>query len=474
MAGERILDPQELEELQASVTGTVIAPGQAGYDEARGVWNGMIDRRPAAVLRCESDDDVIAGLGFAREHELPIAVRGGGHSVAGKSTCDDGIVIDLSRINRVQVDADAREARVGGGALLRHVDEALQAHGLVVPAGVVSHTGVAGLTLGGGVGWLTRKHGLTCDNLISLRVVLADGTVVTASGDENQELFWALHGGGGNFGVVTEFHFRAHESARELPVAIGFWPLESAHEVIRVHRELMPDRPEEWKATVFVARATDAIPGMPPAMLGQPVMMILQVWATPDLDAARREFKPYVDAAPPLLQTLAPTPFVELQRKDDAVSGYGRAAYTKGGYLDEFSDGAIDALLEGARDLPNELSMIEVIAHGGRQLAVGEDDSAFSDRSSPYSFNVYSRWELDEDHDHHMAVARNSYRRIEQHANGGVYTNFFAVDDGHDQVIAAYGQAKYDRLATLKAQLDPDNVFALNGNILPAASQPAH
>ena len=467
----------EAESIQAAsadlgprLEGELITPEHPGYDEAREVWNGMVDKRPGAVVRARSEADVAATVRFAAEHELLLAVRGGGHSVAGQGTCDGGLVLDLGGIDHVVVDTDANITRAGGGCLLRNVDLANQAQGRVTPAGVVSHTGAGGLTLGGGVGWLTRNFGLTCDNVAHFRVVTAAGETVVASEESNSDLYWALRGGGGNFGVVTEFGYRCHPFPTEIPVAVSYWPLDQAPAVLRRHAELMLERPREWKATVFVSRP-GAARGVPAEMVGKPCMSMVQVWAGTELADAEAQLAPLHDVAKPAFEQLGQMPYMELQTLEDENAGRGKNNYTKGGYLDDdFGDGAIDALLTSAEELLNEESIVEVIPHGGAQLDLGDADTAFPDRASLYSFNVYARWPLTEENDAHIAWVRRAFDRLDAHAGDGVYVNFFNPDEGgsQDRVLAAFGRERYDKLAGLKHRYDPTNLFSLNPNIYPA------
>jgi FAD/FMN-containing dehydrogenase len=457
----------EFEALAGRMDGDVVGREDPGYDDARQIWNASIDRRPALVARCAGEADVVLALAYAQERDLPIAVRGGGHSVAGMGTCDDGLVVSLAGLAAIEVDPEARRVRVGGGALLGAVDKACQVHDLATPAGVVSHTGVGGLALGGGVGWLTRKYGLTCDSLREARVVTPAGEVLTASADSNPELHWGLRGGGGNFGVCTEFTFACHPVPRRLPVGFGVWALDDAPAVLRRYRELMPEQPDEVKGTVFFIKADDRL-GVDREHVGRHVVAIVQPWIGEDPEAAERAFAPLLEAAPAIRGEVTPMRWLDLQTMEDDVSGHGKGNYTKGGYLDEISDGLIEVVVEAARAMPGAESQLEIIPHGGAQLAVAEADSAFSDRAAAYSFNVYSRWPAADDPGPYVGWSRGTHAAMEPYVGAGVYTNFFAVDDGQDRVLAAYGAEKYERLARLKATYDPGNVLALNQNIRPA------
>ncbi|ORJ61386.1 hypothetical protein B5M45_09825 [Mycobacterium simiae] len=456
---------RQLAVLSSQLTGDIVDCRHREYPDARRVWNAMIDRYPALIVRCHTDEDVAAAIAFAREHGVALTVKGGGHSVAGHSMIDDGVVIDLGRMRHVAVDPDARTVRVGPGCLLSDMDRATQIHGLATPAGVMSQTGVAGLALGGGVGWLTRKHGLTCDNLLSARVVLADGRAVTASADDNADLHWALRGAGPNFGVVTEFVFATHVVAQTIPVGTAMYRLDDAADVIAHYDRTMRRASDDLKVTLFVRRAF-AEPGVPDDLINAPVCVLVSVWTgdPADAEAVNQELW---SGAPAVFSGLCVMPFLELQSLNDELLGAGACNYTKGGYLGELSGDFIGALLESARRLPAGISGIEIGYQHGAQDRIAEDDSAFPDRHADHFMNVITRWAPGDDGQLHIGWVRETFAATSAWHSGGTYTNFLAYDDD-GRVRDAYRNGKYERLATLKAKYDPDNIFNSNPNILPA------
>ncbi|MCV7028003.1 FAD-binding oxidoreductase [Mycobacterium sherrisii] len=431
----------------------------------------MIDRYPALIVRCHTDDDVVAAIAFAREQGVALTVKGGGHSVAGHSMIDDGVVIDLGRMRRVAVDRDARTVRVGAGCLLADMDRATQAHGLATPAGVMSQTGVAGLALGGGTGWLTRKHGLTCDNLLSARVVLADGSIVTASADDNADLYWGLRGAGTNFGVVTDFLFATHVVAQQIPLGVAMYRLDDAAEAIAHYDQTMRHAPDDLRVVLYLRRAF-AEPGVPDDLIGEPVCVLVSVW-TGDVADAEAVNRDLWRGASPVFAGLSAVAFAELQSLNDVLLGAGACNYTKGGYLGEFSDACITALLESARRLPQGISALEIAYQHGAQDRLAEDDTAFPDRHADHFLNVITRWAPDDDGRPHIDWARETFEATSAWHSGGVYTNFLAYDDDA-RVRDAYRNGKYERLATVKAKYDPDNVFNNNPNIVPTDGTGRH
>jgi FAD/FMN-containing dehydrogenase len=444
--------------------GTVITPGEAGYDAARTVWNAMHDRRPALIARPRSARDVAAAIAYARARDLLIAVRAGGHSMPGHSTCDDGLVIDLRELSHVQVDPRNFRATVGGGALLGDLDRATQAHGLVVPAGVVSHTGVAGLTLGGGVGRLMRRFGLTIDSLVSAEVVTAGAEIIKASADQHPDLFWALRGGGGNFGVVTEFEFALHELS-ELLILATFHPLADARRVIERGRSEMADPAarDELLWTSFLRRAND-VPWMPPELVGRHGIMSLVEWSG-DPAEGRGALEKIRDDLSPAASELSVVPFGFMQTVTDDLFAHGLRTYIKAGFADGLPDGLIDVLLDRAARLESPISQVELLALGGAISRVGPEATAFPFRDARWLINIPATWRDAADDDREIGWARATYAAVRPYLSEGSYVNFMG-DDEDDTAAAAYGRT-IGRLQQVKAVYDPENTFRLNQNIKP-------
>lgn len=445
-------------------TGAISVPGDVDYDTARHVWNVLHDKRPAVVARCSSVSDVQAALAFAIAEGLVIAVRGGGHSLPGLSVCDDGIVIDLGALNEVRIDAPGRRAHVQAGALLGDLDAAAQAHGLVVPAGVISHTGVAGLTLGGGVGRLMRRFGLTIDSLLSADVVLADGRLVHASSDENADLFWALRGGGGNFGIVTEFEFELHE-LRDLVILSAFHPLDAAHRVLGLAEATMAaGAPDEFLWTSFL-RKGPVRPWMTDELVGVPGIMTIVEWSgdveegTSRLEALRQE----LDSPASSVDVI---PYLWMQRAgDDDFGAAGMMSYTKATFGPALTPELIDVLVERGRSLRSPLTQVELLAQGGAISRVPVDATAYPHRTAAWLLNVPSSWTDPADTDYEIAWVRETFAALQPFSSGGAYSNFMdAGEAASDQT--AYGPT-LRRLQQIKAIYDPNNTFRMNQNISP-------
>jgi hypothetical protein len=443
--------------------GVTVTPESPDYDDVRAVWNGWFDRRPAVIARCRTVDDVIAAVGFARESGLPLAVRAGGHSLAGLSSCDDGIMLDLSLMREVVVDPEARRARVQPGATWAAFDAATQAHGLASTGGLISHTGVAGLTLGGGIGWLMRKQGLACDNLISAELVTASGDVVRASASEEPELLWGLRGGGGNFGVVTSFEFRLHAVG---PVVGGIvlFPIDRGREVLRTYREWAAGLPEEFTTIAAVVTAPPA-PFVPPELVGRKTVAVVGCWCG-EPDAGQAALGP-MRALRPAVDVFGPMPYPAMQGMLDEGAPPGIRSYTRSGYAADLSDGMIDAALEHGAAMPSPFSQVHIHHMGGAVARVGEDDTAFGHRRAAYAYNLNAMWMDTSEDELHESLNRDAAEAIAPFSTGGVYVNFLG-NEGDARIRAAYGDAKYDRLARLKARFDPQNLFRLNQNIRPA------
>jgi FAD/FMN-containing dehydrogenase len=458
----------EAEALRSVVRGEVLTPDDPGYRAVRSTFNAMHDAQPGLVVSCAGTADVVDAVNFARERGLPVAVRGGGHSVAGLSTIDGGVLIDLAPMRGVQVDPDRRLAHVQGGALLGDLDRATQIYGLATPGGVVSDTGVAGLTLGGGYGWLRRKWGLSCDNVVEAEVVCADGEVRIASADSNPDLFWGIRGGGGNFGIVTSFTFQLYPLGPEVAFAATFYPLEEVAEVLRGWRAYVEQAPDEV-TSVCVTITFPANPEMPEAVHDRPVAIVGGVYAG-DVEEGMRVMQPLRELGTALFDMSGPTPFVGVQSGFDPLFPRGvERAYWKSQYLDELSDEAIDTIAANAKDRPEPLTLVNTFHMGGAISGVDPEDTAFAERGSPYMVSIDGIWTDPEVDEARVEWIRAAWNDISRFGNGSVYLNFTGLSDEAPQagVDSAYGR-NLRRLAEVKAAYDPDNFFRLNNNIVPA------
>jgi FAD/FMN-containing dehydrogenase len=459
------LETSAFDELGGSFQGELLLPASPGYDTARRLWNGAIDRRPACVARCTGVADVVAAVRFARERDLLVGVRSGGHGVGGHAICDGGLVVDLSPMKGIRVDPLTRTARAEAGVLWGELDRETQLHGLATVGGIVTHTGIAGLTLGGGIGWLMRKHGATVDNLLSADVVTAQGELVTASADENPELFWAIRGGGGNFGIVTSFEYRLHPVGPIVLAGPVFHPVEDAPEVLRFYREYIATAPDEL-TTIFELSVAPAAPFLPEEVHGKQVVMVGACYAgAPDEGAeVVRSLKQF---GRPIVDLLEPKPYTALQSMFDPMVPHGWHRYWKSVELPPLTDDAIDTLVENAPAVTSPKSYCIVFQLGGALARVGEDVTAFSQRDAAHNVNINAVWtEDDPDGERHIAWARDFFDALQPHAGGRVYVNFLG-EEGGDRVRQAYGARNYERLAELKRTYDPTNFFRLNQNIQP-------
>jgi FAD/FMN-containing dehydrogenase len=443
--------------------GELVVPGSAGYDAARVVWNAMIDRRPAVVARCEGVDDVIAAIRFARDQDLAIAVRSGGHSVGGFSTCDGGIVVDLSRMHGVRIDPERRIAFVRGGSLLGELDQEAQEFGLVCPVGVVGHTGVAGLTLGGGMGRLQRRWGFSIDNMEAVELVTAEGKQLRVSDEEYPELFWGMRGAGPNFGIVTGFEFRLHELGTTITQGMLAFPGERAHEVAARVREYAPSAPDELMLSYVLGVGPTDEP-FPPEIAGRPFVSMV-VTHCGDVGAADEAIAPLRDLRP-AVDMIEPRRYVDVQTSTDEDMAWGKRFYMKGGFLAELSDAYVDAGLVCVADAPGTECDITLWLQGGAVARVPEDAMAFTGREAPFWLGVEATWEDPSLDDAHRAWGRVTMDALTPYTAAGHYVNDM-VETGEDVARGVYGDAKYDRLVELKRAFDPDNVFHLNQNIKP-------
>jgi hypothetical protein len=457
------IDDASVNALKASFRGQIIRPADAGYDEHRKIWNGSIDRHPALIARCTGVADVLAAVRFARQHELLTAVRGGGHSFPGHSVCDGGIVIDLSPMKGIRVDPEGRTARAQAGVLLGELDREAQAFGLAVPAGIVTHTGIAGLTLGGGTGWIQRKYGLTIDNLRSVDLVTADGEFVKASDKENPDLFWGVRGGGGNFGIVTEFEYRLSPLGPQVMAGPIFWPMEEAPKVLRFYRDWIAGCPDELM-TIVVQRRAPALPAIPPEWVGKPVIAVVPCYAG-TVEDGERLVQPLKSFGSPLLDLCMPKPFVVHQRTFDPSFRHGWWYYVRSCDVAELTDPIIDIMADHGKRIASPITSIALWQMGGAVARVGQSETAFNGRTAGFTFNINGNSETAEGWEAEREWARAYWSALGPY-HTGVYVNFL-MEEGEDRIRQAYGGDKYDRLKALKLKYDPTNLFRLNQNIKP-------
>jgi len=462
------LSAPAVEELARAFGGSLLQPGDDGFDEARRVWNGIHDRHPALIARCASPEDVVAAVNFAGEHALTVAVRGGGHSAPGYGTCDDGLLIDLAPMKTIDVDPVAKTVRAEAGLTWGEFDLATQAHGLAVTGGRFSTTGIAGLTLGSGSGWLERKCGLTADNLLSAEVVTAAGERVTASPDENADLFWGLRGGSGNFGIVTSFEYRLHEVG---PIIYGGMLLalpERAQEILRFARDYMPSAPDDFGGAVAFVNAPPE-PFVPADLQLQPVVGIVVCW-TGDHEEGERVVAPIREVAQPVVDMVQAIPYTALQSMLDGGGPFVIRGYFKAEFMDELSDEAIDKVARHGAGRAGPMAQLLMEPMRGAISRTGEDETALGRRDVPWCYHALAMWmEPDpETAEAHVAWAKGLADELNPHTTDGVYLNYTS-DEGEDRVRSTYGP-KYDRLVALKDKYDPDNMFSLNQNIRPSAN----
>jgi FAD/FMN-containing dehydrogenase len=454
---------ESIAKLKNNVKGQVVLPDDLNYDEVRTIWNAMIDRRPAVIVQCREAADSSRALKFARDNGLEVAIRGAGHNIAGNAVCEGGMLIDHSHMKNVRVDAEKRRAYVEPGATLGDFDAAVQAHGLATPVGINSTTGIAGLTLGGGFGWLTRKYGMTVDNLVSVDVTLASGDQVRASEEENPDLFWAVRGGGGNFGIVTQFEYELHPLGPEILAGLIVFPIEQAKRVLQLYREFVADAAKELSIWA-VLRQAPPLPFLPEDVHGKEVV-VLAVFYGGDVAEGEKLIAPLHGFGDPYGTHIGSMPYVDWQQAFDPLLTPGARNYWKSHNLSELSDEALDSIIEYANRLPSPQCEIFIGLISGVANRVPSDAMAYGHRDANFVLNVHGRWDAPSDDDKCIAWAKNFFNASKPYASGGAYINFMTEDE-LDRVAAAFGP-NHARLVEIKKKYDPENVFHLNQNITP-------
>ena len=467
LATEAPLDPEARQAFTEGVRGVVVGPDDSGYDDARAIWNGLIDRKPALIVQCTGAADVVDAVNFAREQGLLLSVKGGGHNVAGNAVNDGGLVIDLSPMRGVHVEPSTHTVRAQGGALWGDCDRETQLFGLAVPGGVVSTTGIAGLTLHGGVGHLRRKHGLSIDNLLSVDIVTADGRLRRASAAENEDLFWAVRGAGSNFGVVTSFEFQAHPVGPMVMVGAVFYPQEAAREVLPAWRDYMASAPEELSSLAFFWNVPPHEP-FPPEHHGEPVLILAGVYSESAEDG-EPVVQPLRELAQPILDLSGPWPWLGLQSGFDALFPPGELRYWKSRAFATLSEEAIDEIADWGARRPTPLTDITLWHHGGAMSRVDESATAYAGRDAPFLVTGEVSWTDPAQSDEAIAWGRDFWAAMGRHSTGGLYLNFPGLGEEKEELVKAGYGPNYERLAALKAEYDPANLFRMNLNITPAS-----
>jgi FAD/FMN-containing dehydrogenase len=458
------LQATKIGELKATLKGEVILPSDGAYESARKIWNATIDKRPGMIVRCRTTADVVQAVNFARDSEVLLAIRGGGHNIAGNALCDDGVVIDLSQMKAASVDPKTRRATIEGGATLADLDAATQAHGLATPLGINSTTGVAGLTLGGGFGWLSRKYGMTVDNLESAEVVTAAGEVIRASATEHPDLFWALRGGSGNFGVVTRFEYRLHPVGPEVLSGLIVYPISQAKSVMQKYRDFVAKAPDELSVWT-VLRLAPPLPFLPPEVHGKGIVALALIYAG-DPKKGEPLVEPLRRFGAPVGEHVGVQPYTAWQQAFDPLLTPGARNYWKSHNFSTLDDKLIDTVIEYVGKLPSPQCEIFFGALGGATMRPAPDSAAYPHRDAEYVMNVHGRWDDAADDERCIRWARDYFNASAPYASGGVYVNFLTADESA-RVRSAYG-SNYDRLANVKRKYDPDNLFRVNQNIKPA------
>ena len=457
------IDQHAIDEFASTLRGELVCPGDGTYEQHRRIWNGSIDRYPALIARCAGVADVIASVRFARKQSLLVAVRGGGHSFPGYSVCDGGLVVDLSPMKGIRVDPAGRTVRAQAGVLLGELDRETQEFGLAVPAGIVTHTGLAGLTLGGGIGFTMRKYGLTIDNLLSVDLITVEGEFVKASEHENADLFWGVRGGGGNFGIVTEFEFRLNPLGPQVVAGPVFWSMDDAPKVLRFYRDWIGDCPDELTTIVVERRAPD-LPLVPRDLVGKRVLTVACCYAGP-VEEGEEVVRPLKAFGSPVLDLCLPKPYLANQAMFDPSFEPGWWYYVRSCDVADLNDGIIDIMVEHGHRIRSPITTVGFWQMGGAVTRTGQEETAFNGRNAAYTFNINGNTKTADGFEEEREWARGFWTALEPY-HTSVYVNFL-MDDGQERIRRAYGPAKYDRLRTLKQKYDPDNFFRLNQNIVP-------